>query len=457
MTSKERKEAAGAGFGPGERVAFSNERFGLEGILMPKSDFTDPHCIVLKLDSGYNIGLDARGAKMRKLADAKKNGPIGRKAEGTDMKAPTMHREPHGHRERAPIHLLTTGGTIASKVDYTTGAVHPTLGAGELVETYPELKRMAPISAKSVLSVPSEEMMPEQWTVMAREAANALKDGAAGVVIAHGTDTMGYSAAALSYALPDPPGPVVFTGAQRSPDRGSSDAAQNLFCSAAAARADFAAVTVCMHANSSDEFNHLHWGTRVRKSHTSGRWAFRSVGVPPMGKVMADSGQVLIDDALVSKREAGRKLDLKAKFSSNAHLAWIYPGIQAKVVESWADFDGVLLAGTGLGHVPMGALDPKAKNSLYKALDGLVRSGVVVAVAPQAMGGRVILETYSTGRLMENIGIIGHGADWTVETAYVKMCWALGQEKDAKKIRKILLTPLANDITPYSQITDEIA
>lgn len=442
-----------AGLSIGDRLRYSAPGKAAEGMLLPHADLGDPSCLVVKLDSGYNIGLQAKGAKLGKIPSSGAGSSPFAKAKTHPHPAAA---EPSSPPHRPPVALISTGGTIAAKVDYRTGAVHPALSARELLATYPRLASFAPLAAHSLFNILSEDMRPEFWTRMAQGVSDAFSDGAEGVVITHGTDTMGYSAAALSYALDELPGPVVLTGAQRSPDRGSSDAAQNLFCAAAAARADFAAVAVCMHASSSDDFNLLHAGTRVRKSHTSGRWAFRSVGIPPMGKVMAESGQVLMQEGLAPKRPPASSAPRPKRhdqFSDNVHLAWVYPGLNAKTVSSWGKYDGVVLAATGLGHAPIDALHPDSRHSVLPAIRELTAGGVVVAAAPQTLEGRINLDVYSAGRLLAEAGVVGHGCDWPLETAYVKLCWALGQHKDAKKAVELLLRPKANDITARSNVT----
>lgn len=442
MYSKEASDAIiRAGAAVGDRISITSQSGKFEGLLMPRIEAGDPDCITIKLDSGYNIGVSCHGSQISLLS----------KAAQKEEKAGAARTSTLIGRHASHISLLSCGGTIASRVDYKTGAVSPSLGAQELAAAYPRLSAAAPISVRTIFSILSEDMRPSYWEALSEQVAAEFADGAAGVVIAHGTDTMGYSAAALSYALQNLPGPVVFTGSQRSSDRGSTDAAQNLYCSCMAARADFAAVAICMHETLSDTFNALHIGTRVRKAHTSSRSAFRSIGLKPMARIGAENGQFTSIWERLPKKGA-EKISLRGKFSGNVHLAWSYPGINAKTVEKWADYDGVVIAGTGLGHVPLEGGDAFSKHSLLKPLEELITSGVPVAMAPQTLAGRVHLQVYSTGRHLARIGVIGHGADWLPETAYVKMCWALGQTKDAREVRKIMETPTSYDILPRSPI-----
>ena len=264
-----------AGAQIGDRISIRVRKGELEelidGILMPRIH-TGEDYLVVKLRTGYNIGIQASTV--------------------TSIKVTGKGVEPHFTRPPPPtqrvglpkISILSTGGTIASKVDYRTGAVKPTLDAEDLYSVVPELAELADVRAKVISSTFSENIGPRDWSTITRSVAEQIKDGSDGVVIAHGTDTLGYTAAALSFALNKPPVPVVLVGSQRSSDRPSSDAAANLVGSTAiAAKAQFAEVVVAMHDWISDERIAIHLGTKVRKCHTSRRDAFESVNVPPIG------------------------------------------------------------------------------------------------------------------------------------------------------------------------------
>ncbi len=440
-----------AGIKIGERLRYEREGWSIEGLLMPRPDVGDPDCIVLKLSSGYNIGLCMEGAKIEKIKGEAVS-IAGRGGSKESVSAPAQS-SPSPHRPH--IFLLSTGGTITSKVDYVTGAVHPVMDAEQLLSTYPRLAPLGPFKSVSLMRILSEDMHPLRWTTLARGVADALRDGSEGIVITHGTDTMGYSAAALSFALQNLPVPVLLTGAQRSPDRGSSDAGDNLFCAAAAARANFAGVGLCMPTEPAGGRCNLHLGTRVRKCHTSARWAFRSIGAQPFGTVDMRTGDVRLEpNSPVAARDHSRSLHMSEKFSENVHLAWVYPGLTPKTVSSWADYDGVVLAATGLGNAPVSADEPNSPRSVLPAIRELVESGVIVAIAPQTLEGRINMDVYSAGRLLHEAGVIGQGADWLPETAYAKLCWALGQGHDAALVKKLMMTPIAGDITPRSGAPD---
>jgi hypothetical protein len=184
------------------------------------------------------------------------------------------------------VTLLGTGGTIASRLDYRTGAVIPAFTPGELYGAVPELADICNLTTRKLFGVFSENMAKEQYLALARSIGEEIEAGADGIVIGHGTDTMGYTAAAMSFALQELPVPVVIVGAQRSADRPSSDAATNLTGAVvAAAKAPFAEVALAMHATSSDNAILLHRGTKVRKCHTSRRDAFKSINADPLAKL----------------------------------------------------------------------------------------------------------------------------------------------------------------------------
>lgn len=432
----------GAGANVGDRISVGSDGKAHEGLLMPRIESGDADCIVLKLDSGYNIGIDCSDAE---VALVEKSKPVKARAEGASRI--------DGALEGA-ISLLSTGGTIASKIDYKTGAVSPALSASGLVATCPRIRDFAPISVKPLMSVFSEDMNPALWADIAKAAESEFSDGASGVIIAHGTDTMGYTSAALSYALQNLPGPIILTGSQRSSDRGSSDAQQNLICSCIASRGEFAGVGICMHATSSDTENFLHIGTRARKNHSSARAAFKSIGVSPIAKINCESGRTEYLWKDFEKRGAKKKISLKPDFSDNVHLAYVYPGLTPKTVEKWSGYDGVVLAGTGLGHAPLDFQRPNSPNSILGALEDLISSGIHIAMASQALWGRVHLQAYATGRMLGKIGVMGHGADWLPETAFVKMCWVLGQTKEKKKVSELMMKPVCHDITERSAIDE---
>lgn len=432
-----KKALASAGAGVGDMVRVGKGGFLKSGRLMPKIGNSDPDCVVIKLENGYNIGIAfGKGAKIE-LVEKGGMGLGGKQGRG-QVKKYDLH---------GAVSILGCGGTIASKIEYKTGAVFPAFSPEELVASFPRLGGMGKIASRGLFSLLSEDMTAQHWEMVAKEIAQDLKEGAQGIVIMHGTDTMGFTAAALSFMLRDLPVPVVLTGAQKSSDRGSSDNEMNLICSVIAAKSDIAEVGVCMHASPSDDFCNFHRGTRVRKMHASARPAFQSINARPIAKVEFATLKVEPLGAEYSKRDANRKLELKTKMNDNVALVHTYPGIKPKFFEHLSDYDGIVVAGTGIGHVPANVFGDKYAKSVLPSLKGLISSGVVVAMAPQTLYGRIDMNVYSTGRLLLEAGVIGNYCDWLPETAFVKLMWALGQEKKRERVEELMMRNIAGEIS----------
>ncbi|MFQ5910001.1 MAG: asparaginase domain-containing protein, partial [Thermoplasmata archaeon] len=234
-----------AGAEVGDYIEVTRGEDSFKGIVMPHVEFSGKDVLTLKLDNGYNIGLKIDDACMIHL--------VQRREEGKRVEA-GYEADP----EKPTVSVLGTGGTIASYVEYRTGAVFPAEKAKDLVFTVPELADICNIRAKVLYSMFSENMTAEHWKRLASEVASELDSGSRGVVIPHGTDTLGYTAAALSFMLDDLSGPVILVGSQRSSDRPSSDAFLNLTSSARLANEDLGEVVVVMHGETSDSFCTVH-------------------------------------------------------------------------------------------------------------------------------------------------------------------------------------------------------
>jgi glutamyl-tRNA(Gln) amidotransferase subunit D len=426
----------------GDRIRILKKDAIYEGLLMPRIELGDPSSLVIKLDNGYNIGIKFEKDLVVKLISRGK--PIKFKPAKVVAK-----KDP----EKPTVSILGCGGTIASRVEYTTGAVFPAFSPADLLLSFPEIKDIANIRGRKLFDLFSEDITPEHWKIIANEVAKEIKAKADGIVLMHGTDTLHYTAAALSFMLQDLPVPVVLVGAQRSSDRGSSDNAVNLVCSTiAAAKSDIAEVTVCMHGSSSDDFCFVHQGTKVRKLHTSRRDAFHSVNSLPYAKITYPDKTIEYLRADYRKRE-GRTVKVDDKIDENVGLVYIYPGIKPENVETVARMhDGIVVAATGLGHVSTNPSNDKLARSLIPTLRNLINSGVPVVLAPQTIHGRLNLNVYSAGRLLNEIGVIGHSCDWTPETALVKLMFVLGHTKDPAKVREMMLSNIAGEIGKRTEV-----
>jgi glutamyl-tRNA(Gln) amidotransferase subunit D len=392
------------------------------GVLMPHHEFSAPGIITLKLPNGYNVGLRVGKETMAKLVSKK------------ETKSHVRRSMPHDPSKK-DVAVISTGGTIASYVDYRTGAVHPAKSAEELVYSVPELMGICNVRAKVLYSILSENMRVSHWQGLARAVAHELNSGAVGVIVPHGTDTMGFTSAALSFMLRNLTGPVVCVGSQRSSDRPSSDATTNLL---AATRlcldADLGEVVVVMHGETSDSYCLAHRGTKVRKMHSSRRDAFKSINIDPIARI---EGPEIVFSGDHQKRSQG-PVELKDKIEGRASLLHFYPGFEAEHFDMIAKHvKGVVIAGTGLGHV---------SEDIVGSIRRAVKFGVHVVVTTQCLHGSVNLNVYSTGRDMIAAGALPVG-DMLPETAYVKLMWAMGQTDDREEISKIMLTNIAGELT----------
>ncbi|MHA1964324.1 MAG: Glu-tRNA(Gln) amidotransferase subunit GatD [Candidatus Thorarchaeota archaeon] len=421
----------------GDTISIKKDGEEYVGVLMPRSQVgSDQFHIIIKLETGYNIGIKLnQESELHRIKTGKKKRSVPAEKEPDTKNLPTAS-------------ILSTGGTIASKVDYQTGAVNPALSAQDLYDTVPELRNYANVRAKVIMSVLSEDIQPNDWTKIARSVASEIKAGTDGVVIAHGTDTLGLTSAALSFALQNLPVPVVLVGSQRSSDRPSSDAAMNLIGAITlATRADAAEVFVLMHAETGDSYLHAHRGTRTRKLHTSRRDAFQSVNDYPLFRVVGEDVRELRPPQL--RRDTERKLTLKPKFEEKVALVKTNPGIEGSLIDHYVDtgYRGIMIEGTGLGHAPS-----RLQLSIKKAVD----TGLVVAMSSQCLFGRVDLNVYRSGVELLDIGVVPC-EDMLPETALVKLMWVLANTKNQEAAKELLLKPLVGEIDMRSEESEYVS
>ena len=401
-------------------------RGAFKGIILPRSETADEKHIVLKLRNGYNVGIAVATVTAIK--------EIGYKEAHYKIPEKEFPYDPGKPR----VKLFGTGGTIASRLDYRTGAVIPAFTPGELYGSVPELADICNLETEKLYGVFSENMGPEQWIGTARAIGREIEKGVQGIVIGHGTDTMHHTAAILSFMVQDPPVPIVMVGSQRSSDRPSSDAALNLMHSVkTAAESDIAEVMVCMFGPTSDTYGLLHRGTRVRKMHSSYRSTFRTIGDIPIAMVSREKITPLRQD--YKRRRSDRTVKIDTSFEERVAIVYYYPNMKPDMIDSLIDngYRGIVIAGTGLGHV---------NKPLYPALKRARDKGISVFMTVQTLWGYVQMYVYDTGRDMMELGVIP-AANMLPEVAYVKLAWALGRTSDPAEARKIMLTPVAGEIT----------
>ncbi len=407
-------------------------RGDFRGIILPRSENDDDRHIVLKLATGYNVGIDVDTIRsMKEVGYRKANYKI------PEKEFPVSPDKPN-------VKLFGTGGTIASRLDYRTGAVIPAFSPGELYGAVPELADICNLTTEKLFGVFSENMGPAEYKTLAKAIGEAIRDGVDGIVIGHGTDTMHHTASALSFMVQNSPVPIVMVGSQRSSDRPSSDAALNLIHSTtAAAKSDIAEVLVCMFGPTSDEYALLHRGTRVRKMHSSYRSTFRTIGDYPVATVQQDVITPLRTD--YKRRRNDRDVTILPYFEEKVSLLYYYPNMMPDIIDSLVDngYRGIVIAGTGLGHV---------NKPVYPALERACKKGVAIYMTVQTLWGYTHMFVYDTGRDLMSLGVIP-ADNMLPEVAYIKLGWALGQTDDLQKVRDLMLTPINDEITerePYN-------
>ncbi|MCD4654807.1 Glu-tRNA(Gln) amidotransferase subunit GatD [bacterium] len=413
-------------------VIMETEQGRFEGIILPRSETADCMHVVIKLKNGYNIGIRAVKILSAREVDYKE----------------ALYKIPESEfpwdASKPNVTLLGTGGTIASRLDYRTGAVIPAFTPGELYGAVPELADICNMKTKKLFGVFSENMGPEEWIVTAKAIGKEIENGADGIIVGHGTDTMHHTSAVLSFMVRNSPIPIVMVGSQRSSDRPSSDAALNLqYAAFAAAHGDIAETMICMFGPTSDQYGLLHPGTRVRKMHSSYRSTFRTIGDIPLARVTTSEITPLTDN--YQKRRSDRNVTIDAVFDPRVTIVYYYPNMQPDIIDSLVEngYKGIVIAGTGLGHV---------NKPLYPALKRAHEAGVAIFMTVQTLWGYVQMFVYETGREMLKLGVVPC-ANMLPETAYVKLGWALAHSSDIEEIGKIMLAPVSRDITerePYN-------
>jgi len=408
---------------PGDRIHVDRGEQSYDGVVMPSS--TDAH-LVVKLDSGYNVGVDRGAAEVEVIDEDVYDVESAQTDESTS--------EITFDEDLPTVSLISTGGTIASTVDYRTGAVTAQFDAEDVLRAVPELAGMANYRGRVVANILSENMTPDVWQDLAQAIHEEIEAGADGVVVMHGTDTMQFSASAMAFML-DTPVPIVFTGSQRSADRPSSDNVMNAVCAVEAAQSDAAEVMICMHAGESDDVCALHRGTRARKNHTSRRDAFETVGAEPLGAVDYDTREISFRRAY--QERGATDLTLQEDLETDVELVKFTPGSDPAVLEAYEDKAGIVLEGTGLGHV---------NTDWIEYIDDLTESGTDVVMTSQCLEGRVCDRVYDTGRDLLDAGVV-EGEDMLPGTAKVKLMWALANADD---VTETMGTDLAGEIQDRS-------
>ncbi|MDD3084144.1 MAG: Glu-tRNA(Gln) amidotransferase subunit GatD [Candidatus ainarchaeum sp.] len=413
----------------GDKIQFDFKGQIVEGTIIP----TSRNNLIIKFSSGYNAGFDLiQVKKVKKIGESKK---VGKTSKIEIKKKPNL----------PTISLLHTGGTIASRVDYKTGGVYAGFEAEDIAAMFPEIIQKANFESILVSNMMSEDMTLKNYSLIVKAVEKEIKKGVKGIIIGHGTDTLGYSAAFLSFAVENCPIPVIIVGSQRSSDRGSSDAGMNLICATEfITKTNYKGIAICMHNSINDDYCAILSGTKTRKMHTSRRDAFKTINDSPIALINYNTKEI----TWVKKQEKlEKKMIIKEKFEKKVGLIKTHPGINEKILDFYKKekYKGLIIEGTGLGHTPIGE-----KEIFIKKIKNLVDSGCVIGITSQCINGRVNSNVYSNLRKVSNTGAI-YCEDMLPETAFIKLSWLLGNYSK-EETKKMLVKNLRGEITSYTRI-----
>ena len=392
-----------------------------EGLVLPD---TTNQKVVLKLSSGYNIGILSKNIKETKTLKKQ----ITKKTKLPKLKT---------NKNLPTISILHTGGTIASKVDYETGAVLSQFSPEDIVSMFPEIKSLANIDSKLVRNMWSSNMNFNHFNLLAKAVEKEVKKGVKGIIVTLGTDALTYASAALSFILEGIEIPVIFTASQRSSDRGSSDAFLNLYCAVKFAKeANFAGVAICMHGSSEDDYCNVLPACKTKKLHSSRRNTFQPINTTPIAKVTTENIEFFPETHHKKRNNSKLKLKLlnpKLKLG----ILRFHPHFQSSMLEPVKKFDGLIIEGTGLGNGPVECVDEftKENEKTIKTITSLTKE-IPVTMTTQCVFGRVNMNVYSYGRKILDSGVWGNHTDMLPETAFIKLAWLLSNynKKDIKEL-----------------------
>ena len=411
---------------PGDLVEVHLTKVIYEGILL-ESPEGEKGTVLLKLDSGYNIGLNRKDILEIKLV---------KKFEKKEEKF-----ELQKNKDKPNIAMIITGGTIAARLNPRKGGVDWLDTPESLFKFYPEIfEKVNVVKVEVPFMKASEDMDFKDWQKIAKAAEKLLNDSEIkGVIVTHGTDFLHYTAAALSFFLRNLSKPVVLTYSQRSIDRASSDANLNLQCAALAAISDMAEVMLVGHATTNDDYCYAMPGTKVRKMHTSRRDAFKVINAKPFAKIFPDRIERISEYKIRNKN----KVKADPKFEEKVALVKVYPGQSPDILDFYLKnkYKGIILELSGLGHAP----SSRARKGWTKKLKEIQRRGVIVCAAAQTIYGRLDPLVYSNGRELMETGMI-FLEDMLAETAFVKLGYVLAHPEWKDRIKEKMLENMDSEL-----------
>ncbi len=418
---------------PGDKVKVITKEETVWGILMPNEE-TDS--IVIKLDSGYNMGIERK--KVKKIEKM-----------GAGKKLEIVHSQKLKRNPKLPnITILHTGGTIASKVDYKTGAVYSSFKPEDLLGMFPELGKIANFDSRLISNMWSDDLRFKHFEVIAKAVEKEVKKGIDGVIIGIGTDNLAVASAALAFIIEQSPIPIILAGAQRSSDRGSSDAAMNLVGAAEfIAKSDFSGVAICMHEKMDDKISAIMPPCKTRKLHSSRRDAFKVVNDTVIARVDYETRKIDFVKEDYIRKDKGKELVLKLGLEEKVGLLKIHVNMFPEQFEFFNGYKGLIIEGTGLGHTPGQVPNDicKIHKKTYPAIKKVIDSGCIVVMTTQCIFGGVQMHVYSKGTDLVKLGVIA-GGDMLAETAMVKLAWLLGNYKDKEEVKRLVGVNLRGEI-----------
>jgi glutamyl-tRNA(Gln) amidotransferase subunit D len=407
-----------------ERVKIETKEKNYEGMLV---ESPDSKIILIKLDSGYNVGLKKdQIIKIEKISSKNK-----------EKKEKKIEQE----KGLKKIAIIATGGTIASKVDYETGGVLAVEKPEDLIEGFPELKKLVQFEVHVPFSIDSSQISSKEWKKLAKLCAELLnRNDIHGIIILHGTDALHYTSAALSFMLHELNKPVVLTFSQRSIDRGSSDAHLNLRCSCYMALSNIAEVMIVGHENENDLSCLAIRGTKARKMHSSKRNAFKAINDLPLTRIFPD-GRVEILNNKHKQRHEG-KVKVMPFFEDKVALIKFYPGAEPSIIKHLIKekYKGIIIEALGMGQISV-----EGENSWLSIIKEAVDAGIFIGITSQTIYGRVDPFIYSPARKLEKAGAV-FLEDMLSEAAFIKLSWLLGQELGFEVIKRKMLENISGEV-----------
>ncbi len=325
------------------------------------------------------------------------------------------------------ILLIATGGTIASKK--TEDGLAPQITSEELLGYVPEIKEFCNVETIQLLNIDSTNIQPEYWVLMT-EAIESNYDKYDGFVISHGTDTMSYTSAALSYLIQNLDKPVIITGAQKPINVDITDAKKNLLDSFRfAAEKDVRGVYLVFDGKAIV-------GTRARKVKSKSYSAFESINFPVAA---------IIDDSRITKYIRGEKFTEPVKFFKDIFpsifLLKLAPGMEPDVLDYIGEkYEGVVIESYGAGGLPF-----QDRRNFLEKLGALAERGKIIVIATQVMFEGSDMGVYEVGvKALKKYNVL-QAYDMTIEAAITKLMWIMAQTKDFDEVREMFYTRINED------------